>query len=339
MPFSDPLTADTVLIRAAIQSPDYVAGVSGWIIRIDGTAEFNGISARGTIQSPNYVAGVSGWIIRSDGTAEFNDIVARGDLTAQALKTGTTVPAQRRIDINSDPSFAGSPRNTIFFLQDGDDDTHKGSDAGEIQASGSGSRWLSFLSGGTYDSGMLLQSHETVPLNSYVQLGSSGHIYAQPGQDDSGGRFYLYDNPTALYWPVVSEAHLQMLGPSIQNAALTLTTTATDVPNCSITFTTNYPNAIAFVWAQFDFTVSTAIGATGVCVGQINVDGTDITNCFAIADANAVSRQGASLCRPNTLAAAGSHTIKSRARKTINAGAASCGVTQTAISILVFDLP
>lgn len=40
---------------------------------------------RTAIKSPNYETGVSGWIIRQDGTAEFQDLVARGSLTATEL--------------------------------------------------------------------------------------------------------------------------------------------------------------------------------------------------------------------------------------------------------------
>lgn len=40
---------------------------------------------RSAIKSPNYEAGIAGWIIRRDGTAEFQDIIARGDVTADRL--------------------------------------------------------------------------------------------------------------------------------------------------------------------------------------------------------------------------------------------------------------
>lgn len=48
MGFSDPLVAGYVLIRQEVRSPDYVAGVSGWILRRDGYAEFNEIVVRGS---------------------------------------------------------------------------------------------------------------------------------------------------------------------------------------------------------------------------------------------------------------------------------------------------
>lgn len=55
------------LIRKAIQSPNYVTGVSGWSINDDGTAEFNNVDVRGTIELP-LVAGPG-----EVGTLWFND--------------------------------------------------------------------------------------------------------------------------------------------------------------------------------------------------------------------------------------------------------------------------
>lgn len=47
MEFQDELAGGTVLVRPALQSPDYVTGVSGWAIKIDGSAEFNNVVIRG----------------------------------------------------------------------------------------------------------------------------------------------------------------------------------------------------------------------------------------------------------------------------------------------------
>lgn len=49
MPFTNPLVAGNTLIRESIQSPNYVAGVSGWTINKDGSAEFNNVVIRGTV--------------------------------------------------------------------------------------------------------------------------------------------------------------------------------------------------------------------------------------------------------------------------------------------------
>lgn len=51
MAFSNPIIAGDTLIREAIQSENFVAGVSGWRIQRDGTAEFNDITARGDISA------------------------------------------------------------------------------------------------------------------------------------------------------------------------------------------------------------------------------------------------------------------------------------------------
>lgn len=53
--FQNVIVAGTTLIRDAIQSPDYVAGVSGWSVNKDGTAEFNDVTIRGEFiaQSPS----------------------------------------------------------------------------------------------------------------------------------------------------------------------------------------------------------------------------------------------------------------------------------------------
>lgn len=49
MPFDNPVVAGTTLVIPAIKSDDYVAGVSGWAIFKDGTAEFNNVTVRGEV--------------------------------------------------------------------------------------------------------------------------------------------------------------------------------------------------------------------------------------------------------------------------------------------------
>jgi hypothetical protein len=76
MTFGSPVVGGTTLIRAAIHSPDFVAGVSGWTINRDGSAEFNDVVIRGTV-----VAG--------GGAVTLDD-------------TGLTViTATRKVDINT----------------------------------------------------------------------------------------------------------------------------------------------------------------------------------------------------------------------------------------------
>jgi len=52
----NPLVGSTVLRRPAIQSPNYVAGTTGWAVFADGTAEFNNVTLRGELvvgETPN----------------------------------------------------------------------------------------------------------------------------------------------------------------------------------------------------------------------------------------------------------------------------------------------
>jgi hypothetical protein len=65
MGFSNPLIGGAAaLIRAAIKSPNYVAGLAGWIISKTGSAEFNDIHVRGNIVSTN-LAGTLDTIINA----------------------------------------------------------------------------------------------------------------------------------------------------------------------------------------------------------------------------------------------------------------------------------
>lgn len=47
--FANPIAAGTVLVRPALQSPNFAVGSSGWIVRADGTFEFNGGVFRGGV--------------------------------------------------------------------------------------------------------------------------------------------------------------------------------------------------------------------------------------------------------------------------------------------------
>lgn len=50
---SDPVVGGLYLIRAAIRSPNYVVGTSGWTVNLDGSAEFNNVTIRGNVVFPD----------------------------------------------------------------------------------------------------------------------------------------------------------------------------------------------------------------------------------------------------------------------------------------------
>lgn len=111
MPFSNPIVGGTTLIRPSIHSPDYVAGVSGWTINKDGTAEFNDVTVRGDLSSNNYVPGVSGWHLDQDGDAEFNSIQIRSDGTQTPIEVGDDDSPQVVILTNSGLGIIALPTN------------------------------------------------------------------------------------------------------------------------------------------------------------------------------------------------------------------------------------
>ncbi|NUT27687.1 MAG: hypothetical protein HOV84_17485 [Streptomyces sp.] len=60
MPFRNSVVGGTTLVRPAIRSPNFVAGVSGWSIDADGSAEFNDIVIRGTGLGDAVIIGPAG---------------------------------------------------------------------------------------------------------------------------------------------------------------------------------------------------------------------------------------------------------------------------------------
>lgn len=118
MAFSNPVVGGVKLIREAIQSPNYVTGVSGWTINRDGSAEFNNVTIRGSlvvtgnVQSSNFVAGASGWRLESNGNAQFygtttlgGNVTVAGDLESSNFSVGI---AGWRLRSNGEAEFNGN---------------------------------------------------------------------------------------------------------------------------------------------------------------------------------------------------------------------------------------
>lgn len=75
MGFENPVVGGTALRIPAIQSPNFQAGSAGWIIRIDGSAEFNNLTIRGTFNGNNFILNSSGLFIYS-GTPAAGNLIA-----------------------------------------------------------------------------------------------------------------------------------------------------------------------------------------------------------------------------------------------------------------------
>jgi len=76
------------LIRAAIQSPNYVPGVSGWTVKKDGTVEFNSGTFRGTVVAGQFQG--SQFIMNNSGLFFYSGTPAAGNLIAAFAPTAGT---------------------------------------------------------------------------------------------------------------------------------------------------------------------------------------------------------------------------------------------------------
>lgn len=83
MSFENPIVGGTVLRIPAIQSPNYVPGVSGWAIFQNGNAEFDNITIRGQFEGTDFV-------IDNAGIFFYNGTPAAGNLLISIANTAGT---------------------------------------------------------------------------------------------------------------------------------------------------------------------------------------------------------------------------------------------------------
>lgn len=109
MPFANPIVAGVELVREAIQSADYVPGVSGWCIRRDGSAEF----AAGTFRGDLVAVGVDGSKARlyADQSGAVLELTPAGGSSSDAVTLrGIGHPGQ--LVIGTSDRVRVSPRQT-----------------------------------------------------------------------------------------------------------------------------------------------------------------------------------------------------------------------------------
>lgn len=122
MAFRNSILAATVLLREAIQSPNFATGVSGWIIRQDGTAEFADLVIRSSDGSGNTVIIANGKITIKNPA---NTTVVEIDSTGYRLyNSSAEIVAEIKLDAGG---FLGgfycrnfaAPSNIYAFLSGG----------------------------------------------------------------------------------------------------------------------------------------------------------------------------------------------------------------------------
>jgi hypothetical protein len=111
--FSNPVFGGNTLIRPAMRSPNYVAGVSGWSINRAGDAEFNDLTLRGEFVGTDYIINSAGIFLYSAAPALGNLVgswtpAAGTDAFGNAYDVGLTLysPGQGTINLSIDPGGA-----------------------------------------------------------------------------------------------------------------------------------------------------------------------------------------------------------------------------------------
>ncbi len=120
MGFGNALVAGFTLVRQAIQSANYVAGISGWMVGRDGNAEFNDVTMRGEL----LVADPDGSYVRV-----FDEDPGEGAvvLVNPADFVGHTITPGRVRSFSSDAGF------TFSTYMDIEGPTYDGKDASSIR--------------------------------------------------------------------------------------------------------------------------------------------------------------------------------------------------------------
>lgn len=109
--FSNPIVGGTALRIPAIQSPGFVAGSAGWIIRIDGSAEFNNLTIRGTFNGTDFILNSSGLFVYSGTPANGNLI---GSIAPASGTDGFSNAYLQGIVSYSGASFASLTTGNLF---------------------------------------------------------------------------------------------------------------------------------------------------------------------------------------------------------------------------------
>lgn len=131
MTFSNPVVGgqNGELIRAAIRSPNYVPGVSGWTINRDGSAEFNNVTIRFDLTTGSIVVGDPSGpqvVIRTDGSKGLIEFptnaateVLNPEIYSQIINEGT---AAELLILNLTSGTTSAPNRPAVAIESGADD-------------------------------------------------------------------------------------------------------------------------------------------------------------------------------------------------------------------------
>jgi len=329
---NNPIVGGTILRIPAIQSPNYVAGTSGWAIFQDGTAEFNNVTVRGTFETGTdpgaHVIITGGQILIYDST---NTLVGQLDQNGiESLGSNGSIASLLTLAGQAQARFLPGGGNV---------------NAGQIVGEMSGSvpellvsspqqtltspndRAMMALFGATN----LIDSTASL-LATIVDLSATSLVnLTTPQVQLNSSRAFL----TTFEENFPLTAGLTLTG-SNQPVKLGASTPSGVTPNATtgiITVTTGNANARWSVDVWIDAQLNTA-GDT--IVADLSVDGTIVNGEPIEAVAGATGRATVSQGYNDKFAAAGSHTFQLLARRAGGAGVGDVvGATHTKLRIVL----
>lgn len=207
MGFIDPIVGGISLRIPAIRSPNYVPGVSGWTINIDGSAEFNNLTIRGEFFGTDFIIENKGIFFYSGPPANGNLVLSIA-ATAGTDDFGNTFPSGFNITESGKAVVLGLTGGSplLYFVTGLAATFNSAAIQGIIQGAGTGQYdWLQILS--AQDS-----TQNTLMLAALSGASADGTVV--PGfhvqYKDAGGVFHelLEISPTgiALNLPVSIES-------------------------------------------------------------------------------------------------------------------------------------
>lgn len=304
MAFRDSIVRGITLVRQAIQSPDFVSGVSGWTIRRDGTVEFTSALIRGILK----VIDVGGSIvISSDGLHPTIDFISPDGTNHAFINVISGAPSQAQLGINTGQYTPADGIRRYFraFLADNNADFQV------IKASNQSTLGsiIQFLSTS------LLAGYRDIDAGKFTLINvTDGQINIQ---SNTPGTTVLFQNNGAI---IMDSTRIGVLsGPS--SADLNpITTVLQDIVGATLTIPNiSTPGAHAHIVGTIDYNCGTA--GVGAVLGVLLVDG--VANPQQILMPNSVGRGTYSQSWGLTGLGAGSHTLQLQCRKTVNAGVAN----------------
>lgn len=108
----NPIVGGTALRIPQIQSPNYTPGSLGWVIKIDGSAEFNNLTVRGTFNGTDFILNSDGLFIYSGAPANGNLI---GSIAAAAGTDSFSNAFLAGVVSYSGGSFASLEAGNLFL--------------------------------------------------------------------------------------------------------------------------------------------------------------------------------------------------------------------------------